>query len=455
MKKATFSTLFVLLFSVQIFAQQSALRINTGGSAIDYEGETFMTDTYFNEGLTLVRPQTGLPEPYQSFRYSRSQQMSYDIPIEDGEYTVNLYFAELWFGATGGGAGGVGNRIFDVTIEGSLAEDNLDVFANVGAETLLTRTHTVNVTDGQLDIDFSSLASDGGSRHPIINAIEILEPISLQEEDDLVGHWPLDERNGTNANDLSGQGKTGKLENGLTFDTNRRSGQIEGALAFDGLDDRINLSDINDDLGSNFSVSAWVKPGNANDGQKLVSAGSIKNNVWQMITCTFDGSNMHWYINGEHIHSESLSGTLKAKSEAWIGWSGWRDEFFQGVIDDVRLFNSAITEQEVISLFEKDNLGTAPAYLALADNPSQPSTTAENAQVSHVFPNPTVDKFKIAGLSDSVKTITVTDFTGFTVITAETDEIEPQLDLSAYPDGIYFVRVLQNGLEQSFKVVKD
>jgi len=66
-----------------------------------------------------------------------------------------------------------------------------------------------------------------------------------------------------------------------------------------------------------------------------------------------------------------------------------------------------------------------------------------------------VDKFKIAGLSDSVKNITVTDFTGFTVITAETDEIEPQLDLSAYPDGIYFVRVLQNGLEQSFKVVKE
>jgi len=363
------------------------LRINSGGGEIIRDGNTFVADTYFDTGNTLDRPQTGLKDPYKTFRYSRSQVMGYHIPIENGEYTVRLHFAELWFGATSGGAGGTGKRVFDVKLEGQLAEDNLDVFANVGAETLLTRTHTVNVTDGQLDIDFSSLASDGGSRHPIINAIEILEPISLQEEDDLVGHWPLDERNGTNANDLSGQGKTGKLENGLTFDTNRRSGQIEGALAFDGLDDRINLSDINDDLGSNFSVSAWVKPGNANggyqgvigsstaggfmmfinqgklafkvttneNGQKLVSAGSIKNNVWQMITCTFDGSNMHWYINGEHIHSESLSGTLKAKSEAWIGWSGWRDEFFQGVIDDVRLFNSAITEQEVISLFEKDN----------------------------------------------------------------------------------------------------
>ncbi len=176
MKNFTFSTILLFLFSVQIFAQQTSLRINAGGTEAAYNGNVFIADSYFDVGSTLVRPQTGLPEPFRSFRFGPSQEMAYDIPVPDGEYTVNLYFAELWFGATGGGAGGAGKRVFDVTIEGQLAEDDLDIFAEVGAEVMLVRTHTVTVTGGILDIDLSSLDAVGGERHPVINAIEVLGP---------------------------------------------------------------------------------------------------------------------------------------------------------------------------------------------------------------------------------------------------------------------------------------
>ncbi|MBM1106784.1 PQQ-dependent sugar dehydrogenase [Aurantibacter crassamenti] len=150
------------------------LRINAGGGTTTFNNETFEADQNFNTGRTLNRFQTGLPQPYSSIRYSPSQVMAYDIPLADGEYTVNLHFAEIYFGATGGGSGGAGKRVFDVKIENQLVEDNLDVFAEVGAEEMLVKSHTVNVTGGVLDIDFSSLAADGGTRHPIINAIEIL-----------------------------------------------------------------------------------------------------------------------------------------------------------------------------------------------------------------------------------------------------------------------------------------
>ncbi|MEO9891023.1 malectin domain-containing carbohydrate-binding protein [Aurantibacter sp.] len=152
-----------------------ALRINTGGSEVIYNGEVFVADSYFDTGTTLNRPQTGLSQPHSSIRYSKSQQMSYNIPLSNGSYTVRLHFAEVWFGATGGGSGGVGSRVFDVRLEGDLAEDNLDVYDIVGAETMLIKAHLVTVTDGELDIDFSSLAADGGARHPIVNAIEIIE----------------------------------------------------------------------------------------------------------------------------------------------------------------------------------------------------------------------------------------------------------------------------------------
>lgn len=392
----------------------TTIRINAGGRKVFHNGDTFSADTYFNTGNTLDRPQTGLKGSFKTFRYSPSQVMGYDIPLDNGEYTVKLHFAELWFGATGGGSGGAGSRVFDVRLEGDLVEDDLDVFAQVGAEAVLTRTYTVNVTDGELEIDFSSLASDGGTRHPIVNAIEILriddsEPAITHG---LVGHWPLDESNGVSANDVSGQGYTGLLERGLTFDNNKTSGQIGGAVIFDGSDDRISLPDIDDGLQSSFSVSAWVRPSNAEggyqgvfgsttsggfmmfinqgklaftvptneSGRKLVSEGTIQNNVWQMITCTFDGRDMHWYINGKNVHNESLSGTWNDRSVAWIGWSGWGEEYFEGGIDDVRLFNNALTEQQVFSLFEEVNVSTTLVNLASEANLSMEGT--ENWQDS-------------------------------------------------------------------------
>ena len=114
-----------------------SLRINAGGPQTTYNGKDFIADQYFDTGNVLDRPQTGLPEPFQSLRYSRPRTMAYDIPVANGEYTVILHFAENWFGATGGGSGGVGKRVFDVSIEGQLVEDNLDVFAEVGAQTVL------------------------------------------------------------------------------------------------------------------------------------------------------------------------------------------------------------------------------------------------------------------------------------------------------------------------------
>ena len=118
-----------------------ALRINAGGERVAYNGTIFSADIYSDTGTTLDRPQTGLDDPFKSFRYSTSQVLGYDIPLENGTYTVRLHFAELWFGATGGGSGGAGSRIFDVRLNGQIVENNLDVFAEVGAEAALAKTY--------------------------------------------------------------------------------------------------------------------------------------------------------------------------------------------------------------------------------------------------------------------------------------------------------------------------
>ena len=71
-----------------------------------------------------------------------------------------------------------GSRVFDVSIEGELAEDNLDVFAEAGADAMLMKSYIVTVSGGVLNINFDSRDQVGGERHPIINAIEIISASS-------------------------------------------------------------------------------------------------------------------------------------------------------------------------------------------------------------------------------------------------------------------------------------
>ncbi|WP_461444451.1 apiosidase-like domain-containing protein, partial [Maribacter sp.] len=52
-----------------------ALRINTGGAATIYNGDSYVADIHFDTGSALDRPQTGLTEPYKTFRYSTSEVM--------------------------------------------------------------------------------------------------------------------------------------------------------------------------------------------------------------------------------------------------------------------------------------------------------------------------------------------------------------------------------------------
>ena len=90
--------------------------------------------------------------------------MTYSFAVPNGTYQVRLHFAENYAPNFG-----VGLRVFDVQVEGALAIDNLDIWAQVGANTALIRTVTATVADGQINIAFIH-----GVEDPAINAIEVL-----------------------------------------------------------------------------------------------------------------------------------------------------------------------------------------------------------------------------------------------------------------------------------------
>ena len=265
-----------------------ALRINTGGSEVGYNGETFTNDQYFDTGSTLDRPQTGLPEPYQTFRFSRSQQMGYAIPVPDGEYAVNLHFAELWFGATDGGSGGAGKRVFDVTIEGQLAEDDLDIFAEVGAEAILVKTHTVIVTDGLLNIDFDSRDAIGGERHPVINAIEILG-MGQQEQRPFITTWKTD--NGGESADNQIKIYTSSSENynyDISWGDGNSDNGVASSITHTYAEPGIYQVSISGEFPHPYFSTEFYNGEYFNDGDKLLSIDQWGDIEWRSMQSAFD-----------------------------------------------------------------------------------------------------------------------------------------------------------------------
>ncbi len=204
--------------------------------------------------------------------------------------------------------------------------------------------------------------------------------------DGLVAYYPF---NG-DAKDASGNGNDGTV-NGATL-IEDRFGKKESAYNFDG------KSYI--DLGSNihdkfFTVAAWVKPslitsgrhsivssresnnstGKINEGfvlalpegtngkariwiktgtWKYIDDGMILKNDWYFLLASFDGSVLKLFRNGVLVAENNITGTLNTSPEhTVIGARASFDKyFFNGKIDDVRIYNRALSESEIQQLYK-------------------------------------------------------------------------------------------------------
>jgi hypothetical protein len=145
------------------------VRIDAGASApyTDAQGNTWLADQGFEGGDMIERAadlevaNTKDPGLYRTEHYGMTS-FSYKLP--DGKYTVKLYFAETYEGISG-----AGQRVFSLNVEGQEIKD-FDVWAKAGGgQRAYVQSVDVEVTDGKLDITFTS-----ADQSPEINAIEII-----------------------------------------------------------------------------------------------------------------------------------------------------------------------------------------------------------------------------------------------------------------------------------------
>ena len=202
---------------------------------------------------------------------------------------------------------------------------------------------------------------------------------------DLIAQWTFDEGSGIIVGDSSGNGFNGAI-NGSTWTT----GYIGGALNFDGVDDYVDLGtmDINSGkmtitfwaymneysstnmrfiskaTGSNQDLHWWmVSESNTYLRFRLKTLGATKTfvasnytlptNTWFHAAAVYDGIDMILYLDGIEIGRTFKTGTINVDNTVpvWIGANPGGTEYLNGSMDDVRIYSTALSAQDILDLY--------------------------------------------------------------------------------------------------------
>jgi hypothetical protein len=209
-----------------------------------------------------------------------------------------------------------------------------------------------------------------------------MTPPTPQGPSGLKGHWKFDENSGPTAADSSGNNNTGTLTGGASWG----SGQSGAASSFDGVNAQVQVGAQSSLVMNNtLSVSGWMYPtgpgatyggvlvskegeyqicrfpdgklnwalANASPGWAWVDTGYVVPlNQWTHVALTYDNGVAKTYVNGTLVHTLNGSGAIgdhhPSENDFRIGGRQLASyQNFQGRIDDVRVYNRALTASEV------------------------------------------------------------------------------------------------------------
>ncbi len=292
--------------------------------------------------------------------------------------------------------------------------------------------------------------------------------------DGLVGYWPFD----GNANDETGNGNNGTV-NGAILTTDR-FGAASSAYDFDGVDDKIFNSNEFLTLNVDLTISSWFNTNDITQGSQCIinslehtGIGIIFNhnyNSGRMNLFLGDGINF-WDVNGlggiksdyqndtwynvilikqNDLYKVYINGVVDMEtnvnnSSNYNNIVGFRFgsisadagyEQFNGKLDDIGIWNRALTQEEITTLYESEVLST---------------NTATYESNINIYPNPANDQITIDfGNLDNVEdwNIKIINILGQEVLSQpmKTDKI----NVSELSKGVYIIRI-SDGVNQADK----
>ncbi len=195
-----------------------------------------------------------------------------------------------------------------------------------------------------------------------------------------VGAWGFDETSGTTVTDGSGRGNNGTIAGAVRT----TAGKFGSALTFDGVNDWVTVADSASlDLSTRATLEAWVfptalgaswrtamlkeQPGQlvyalyanndiARPSGHLFTTGDLFSNgtaalplnAWSHLAMSWDGTTQRLYVNGNQVASRALAGTLPNSAGALrFGGNGVWPEWFAGRLDEIRIYDRALSQAEL------------------------------------------------------------------------------------------------------------
>jgi hypothetical protein len=205
----------------------------------------------------------------------------------------------------------------------------------------------------------------------------------------LIGHWQLNDGSGTTASDASGNGRNGTLS-GCSW----VASGLGGALQLDGVDDYVSVPDAAAlRLTGDMSIALWFRYDNAvKNWQRLLGKGTsdarnyglwvegedhrlmfqqqdangdycvcthstVGAGAWYHAAATVSGSDIKLYVNKVLVASGTRSGGPVTSTEPLVmghvdGTAHDWLAFFDGKLDDARLYDHALSQAEVDAIYD-------------------------------------------------------------------------------------------------------
>ena len=207
-----------------------------------------------------------------------------------------------------------------------------------------------------------------------------------------MGYWTFEEESGTSASDSSGVGNTGTMYSSSTLTNLYTAASKVGGYAgsFDGVDDYTNISMTSDfsSSSSDRTITFWMKPeivtgwggiigygGGGTNGsfdiswkeneQKLsverwggtaaIWSSNVTMNAWNFVAITLSGGqSVAMYLGGNIDNTATYVDFNTIADKVRIGshnktWTP--NSFFDGTIDEVRIYNRALSASEIKALY--------------------------------------------------------------------------------------------------------